>query len=300
MDIVFTYVNQKDVNWQKNKIFTYNSYFDSAINNKDSNSNTRFNDNNEIMYSLRSIEKFINFVKNIYIVVSDIEQIPDWINTEKIKFVTHSEIIPKEFLPTFNSHVIELYIHNIPNLSEKFIYFNDDMIIGTNIEINDFVKEDKLIFYLSPDLSKEGTPNSNEIGYRSAWKNSNNWLNSKYKNEQRKKLYHAPIVVSKIVYRKLINLMEKEVLITSKSKFRSITDYNIICSVYPYYCYYNEIGLFLNDECISIFEDDLLNLDNKYNKIKHNNIKFFCVNEYFDSNVFLLDYMFPLKSSYEI
>ena len=300
MDMVYTYVNQNDINWQEKKKYIYNAYFDPVINNKDSNSNTRFNDNNEIMYSLRSIEKFIDFIENIYIVVSNIEQIPKWINNEKINFITHSEIIPQEFLPTFNSQVIELYIHKIPNLSEKFIYFNDDMIVGTHIKMTDFVQNSKAIFYVSPDLSKTGIPSSNEIGYRSAWKNSNGWLDNKYVKEPRYKLYHTPIIVLKNVYSDLIKIMEKEVLLTSKSKFRSINDYNIICSVYPYHCYYSHIGMFSNDECINIFEDDSINLKEKYNKIKYSSIKFFCVNEHFDSNDTLLNYLFPDKSNYEI
>ena len=42
----------------------------------------------------------------------------------------HREIIEQEYLPTFNSHVIEANLHKIPNLSEHFIYFNDDVFVA--------------------------------------------------------------------------------------------------------------------------------------------------------------------------
>lgn len=36
--------------------------------------------------------------------------------------VDHSDFIPKRFLPTFKSHFIEVYLHDIPGLAEPFIY----------------------------------------------------------------------------------------------------------------------------------------------------------------------------------
>ncbi|MEX6253875.1 hypothetical protein [Providencia huaxiensis] len=43
---------------------------------------------------------------------------PNWldINNHKINFVKHSDFIPKEYLPTFNSHTIELNLHRIKGL----------------------------------------------------------------------------------------------------------------------------------------------------------------------------------------
>ena len=52
----------------------------------------RFNDNNELKYSLRSVEKNMPFIRNIFIVTNG--QIPSWLNlnNSKIKIVTHKEI----------------------------------------------------------------------------------------------------------------------------------------------------------------------------------------------------------------
>ena len=48
-----------------------------------------------------------------------------------IRVVPHSEIFPDTGdLPTFNSHAIEACLHRIPDLSENFLYFNDDVFLG--------------------------------------------------------------------------------------------------------------------------------------------------------------------------
>ena len=54
------------------------------------------------------------------------------------KFVEHKDYIPSQFLPTFNSVVIEYYLHRIPDLAEHFVYFNDDFYIINKVGIERF------------------------------------------------------------------------------------------------------------------------------------------------------------------
>ena len=44
----------------------------------------------------------------------------------KIKLVNQKDIMPKDAIPNFNSSAIELCIKNINDLSEYFLYGNDD------------------------------------------------------------------------------------------------------------------------------------------------------------------------------
>lgn len=89
----------------------------------------RFYDNNELLYSLRALQKNAPWINRIFIVTN--KQKPNWLVPHpKIVIVDHEEIIPKHLLPTFNSVVIESYIHKIPSLSEKFIYLNDDVFLN--------------------------------------------------------------------------------------------------------------------------------------------------------------------------
>lgn len=92
-------------------------------------SRNRFADHNELMYSLRSIEKYAPWIRNIFLVTNG--QVPNWldVNHPKIHLVNHSTIFPnKNHLPTFNSLAIESHLYEIPGLSDDFIYLNDDML----------------------------------------------------------------------------------------------------------------------------------------------------------------------------
>ena len=44
-------------------------------------------------------------------------------------------------MPTYNSNVIELYMHHLPELSERFVLFNDDMFIVNDVKTVDFFKD---------------------------------------------------------------------------------------------------------------------------------------------------------------
>lgn len=98
----------------------------------------RFRDNDELRYSLRSLELFAPWIRSIILVTDN--QAPRWLETKhpKIRIVDHSEFIPERFLPTYNSHVIEAYLHRIPNLAEHYIYLNDDVFLARPCRKTDF------------------------------------------------------------------------------------------------------------------------------------------------------------------
>jgi len=100
---------------------------------------SRFEDNEELRFSLRSIEKFAPWLHHVYIVTNG--QIPAWLNMDnpRLTIVTHKELfINESHLPTFSSPAIESHIHRIPGLSSKFIYMNDDVLFGKEVWPDDF------------------------------------------------------------------------------------------------------------------------------------------------------------------
>jgi len=149
IDIVYTYVNNTDIKWQK-KYFKYNSDIDSK----------RFNYNDEIIYSLLTVQKFFSWVNKIYIVNDNQKFNLDFLDKifkKKIVFIDHKDIIPKKYLPTFNSRVIECFIWKIKNLTDYFLYLNDDIFFGNYIYYSDFFTENNIfknfgyIKYIKPD-----------------------------------------------------------------------------------------------------------------------------------------------------
>ena len=105
-------------------------------------SDLRFrNDFDFLKYWFRGVEKFAPWVNHIFFVTAG--HLPDWLNPDhpKLKIIHHSDFIPKEFLPTFNSHTIENNLHRIAELSENFVYFNDDFFLLRKTRPEDFFKE---------------------------------------------------------------------------------------------------------------------------------------------------------------
>jgi len=101
---------------------------------------SRFEDNDELRYSLRSVEKHAPWVRHIFIVTNG--QIPSWLNLddERVTVVSHADIfVNKSHLPTFSSPAIESHLHRIPGISEWFIYMNDDVLFGRDVWPDDFV-----------------------------------------------------------------------------------------------------------------------------------------------------------------
>lgn len=100
-------------------------------------------DNPELFeYCLRCVDKFMPWIRKIHLIVSNIEQVPEYINKEKTHIVLHKDIIPEKYLPTFNSSMIEMFITNIEGLSEHFIYINDDMYALSPLSKEDFFTDD--------------------------------------------------------------------------------------------------------------------------------------------------------------
>jgi hypothetical protein len=131
MDAVIAYVNGMEPTWR----YQYILNADTQLLMK------RFYDYGTLKYVLRGIDNYMKFFRKVFLIVSSIEQVPDYIDTNKIHIITHDKFIPHEFLPTFNANTIETFLWNIPNLDEEFVYFNDDMIPFNEMSETDFFKD---------------------------------------------------------------------------------------------------------------------------------------------------------------
>ena len=123
IDIVVLWVDGSDPAWLAEK----NRYSPKIMD--DSNSDNRFRDWGLMKYWFRAIEAFAPWVRKIHFVTWG--HLPSFLNTEhpKLHIVRHEDYIPGEWLPTFNANTIEMNMHRIPGLAERFIYFNDDMFL---------------------------------------------------------------------------------------------------------------------------------------------------------------------------
>lgn len=151
MDFVITWVDGQDKKWLEEK-----SRFVAGFGQDDIPA--RYRDWGLLRYWFRGVEKFAPWVRKIHFVTCG--HLPDWLDTDspKLNIVRHSDFIPEEYLPTFNSHTIELNLHRIPGLCDEFVYFNDDMFLTASVNEEYFFKGglpcDEFILdavYFSPD-----------------------------------------------------------------------------------------------------------------------------------------------------
>ena len=133
MDIVITYVDGNDPVWKQD----YEKTTNVPVMEK------RFRDWGTLKYLLRGIQTKMPFIRNVYLVVSHPSQVPQWVDQDELKIVLHKDIIPEEFLPTFNCNPIEMHLHRIQGMDEEYIYFNDDMFPVGDCKPEDFFRDGK-------------------------------------------------------------------------------------------------------------------------------------------------------------
>ena len=133
IDLVYLWVDGNDPVWQAK----HNACIGATSVSGD-NCKGRYANNDELKYSLRSVERYAPWIRRIYIVTDS--QVPKWLDTSnpKIKIVDHKDILPSKALPCFNSRVLEHHLHKIPGLAEMFLYANDDMLINRPVTPDDF------------------------------------------------------------------------------------------------------------------------------------------------------------------
>ena len=126
IDFVVTWLDSTDEEWQRQ----YAYYKEKTTGRSES---ARFRNMDIFQYWFRAVEQYAPWVNKVFLVTNG--TFPKWINDKhpKLVLVRHSDYIPEEFLPTFNSHTIELFMHRIKGLSEQFVYFNDDCFLNAPV-----------------------------------------------------------------------------------------------------------------------------------------------------------------------
>lgn len=129
IDFVLLWVDGSDSVWCK----SFLEYVPESKRNDDVGE-IRYRDWGLLPYWFRGVEQFAPWVNKIHFITCG--HYPDWLdlNHPKLNFVKHSDYMPSECLPTFNSNPIELNLHRIESLSEHFVLFNDDFFIIDKVQ----------------------------------------------------------------------------------------------------------------------------------------------------------------------
>ena len=139
IDIVVTWVDGNDEEW-KESCYYWQSKDSKELEHLEDVRDERYRDWDTLRYFFRSIEMYAPWINKVHLVTCG--HLPKWINVKapKLNIVTHSDFMDERYLPTFSSHAIEFNIHRIHNLSDQFIYFNDDTLLVRQANKDDFFK----------------------------------------------------------------------------------------------------------------------------------------------------------------
>ena len=84
----------------------------------------------ELQFSLISVHRYAPWARRI-IVVSECGVRPAWAGRfPRVEWLDQDRVLPAHAAPAFNNMVLEAYLHRIPNVSDPFLYFNDDFFLG--------------------------------------------------------------------------------------------------------------------------------------------------------------------------
>jgi hypothetical protein len=237
VDIVYTWVNGTDPEYIKIR-----AYWSEKLGQEKrlSMDKVRFLDNSELKLSLRSVERFLPWVRTIYIVTNN--QTPKWLDTShpKIRMVSIDDIFPdKNWTPSFNSHAIEFQLHHIPGLSENFIYCCDDTLFGNPCSKQDFFtflgKEDETqskthlqfdtYLFIYPAYIEYLRNRKQAMLWRSAWNNLKYVLERSFPGHRiRSHISHQAVAMKKSALSYAAKQYPKIYQQVSATRFRSMLD----------------------------------------------------------------------------
>lgn len=250
VDVVFTWVNNTDSAWRER----YQQASRQPMNNDIglyANDNARFDNHNELYYSIHGVLQHLEWVRHIFIVTDN--QTPDWfssVRSEKISIIDHRQIIDEKYLPTFNSHVIEAHLHRIPNLSENFIYLNDDVFVARPLPKEHFFAPNGNASIFLADKSLQAMKDKGVMTPTLfACSNCQLLLKKDYSVEIDMPLVHTYIPLKKSYFEKAWQLYGDRIQEFLANKFRSNHDLNLATFLVPYLMYLNGKSVACTEVC---------------------------------------------------
>ena len=308
IDLVYLWVDGNDPKWQAKR----NAFLERKVENSLSSFNGRYVNNDELKYSLRSVERYAPWIRKIFIVTDD--QTPEWLDIEnpKIKIIDHKEILPAESLPCFNSNVLEHFLYKISNLSEYFILSNDDTFFNKIVSPTTFFGKDgfpiirltrkpfrRFRWFLREQIFK----NPHKL-YSKALFNAAELVKQKFGFFYNGLPHHnIDSYLKSDCIRVAEQIFKNEIDHTKMNHIRNANDIQRI--VYSYVALAEKRGhlrYVSNDESLHIH----IQKDRHFEKLKKFNPTFFCINdtEYADDNDRMklkvwLSTRFPEKSEFE-
>ncbi len=306
VDAVYTWVDGSDPEWLRRRAAASSE----GLHEEAANAG-RYANHDELRYSLRSLSMHAPWIRNIYLVTDD--QTPPWLDTDQpgIQVVSHRDIFSRqEYLPTFNSHAIESQLHHINGLSEHFLYFNDDVFLGSEVLPEDFFLANGLSkFFPSPALVPLGPRAIQDAPVSLAGKNNRAIVQERFGRLLVQKMRHVPHPLRRSVLDEIETDFPEQHQVTASTRFRGPDDLAVTSSLYHYYAFHTQRAL-PSELSYAYIDVSLPNSANRLDQLLlKRDKKVFCLNDtcsteadYDRCNRLLrsfLDVYFPVPSRFE-
>lgn len=200
----------------------------------------RYRSTGEIYYCIASILRYASWVRKIYIVTdSQDPHVDEFVrnnfpeNTKPIEIVDHKVLFRgyEEYLPTFNSLSIATMLWRIPGISDRFLYFNDDVFLASPAEESMWFDGEKTYIYADrfPAIwarlirwAKHLGKSHKTFGHKDPMLNAADLLNSSY-------FYlfpHAPVPMRRSWYEKFYSEHPDTLIHNIRHRFREPSQFS--------------------------------------------------------------------------
>ncbi|QIK82865.1 stealth family protein [Sanguibacter sp. HDW7] len=311
IDVVYTWVDGTDEEWQAQRKAAEESLAPGAVN-PNALAPSRFLGHDELRFSMRSIEMYASWVRHIHVVTN--RQVPHWLDTSnpRVSVVRHDEIFADtSALPVFNSHAIESQLHRVPGLSDRYLYLNDDVFFGRPVAPELFFEGNGISrFFLSEALLGLDPPSVGDLPVMSAAKRNRALIEQMTGRTVTRKVKHTPHPQQRAVLEDLEREHPEVFAHLARSRFRDPADHSVAAVLHHWYAYVTGRaveGRIVYDYLDLANEDAVLTL----NRIARSRaFDVFCLNESDvpsgvreDRSQMIHDMLaayFPLRSSFEL
>ncbi|AWK71848.1 sugar phosphotransferase [Rhodococcus oxybenzonivorans] len=232
IDLVFSWVDGSSKEFQAQRAKRMQNY----VVGEGDDSAARFRQINELKYALRSVHMYAPWIRRIF-VATDSDR-PAWLADDpRVTFVPSEEFfVDPSVLPTHNSQAVESQLHHIPDLSEHFLYSNDDMFFGRPVGPEMFFSPGGISMFIEA-TTRIGLGHNDEqrSGFENAARVNRRLLQNRFGVTTTRHLEHAATPLRRSVLEEMEKEFPDEFAATAASTFRASSNISVTNSLYHYY-----------------------------------------------------------------
>ncbi|KLO29872.1 stealth family protein [Mycobacterium haemophilum] len=277
IDLVFSWVDGSDPEFRARRAAQMSHH----VVGEGDDADARIRQIDELKYALRSVNMFAPWIRRIFIATDSAP--PAWLADHPMITIVPAEdhFSDRSALPTYNSHAVESQLHRIPDLSEHFLYSNDDMFFGRPLKASMFFSPGGVTRFIEAKTRIGlGTNDPTRSGFENAARVNRQLLLQRFGQLITRHLEHTAVPLRKSVLIEMEREFPDEFARTQASAFRSGTDISVTNSLYHYYALMT--GRAVQQEKAKVLYVDTTSyagLDLLPELRKRRNYDFFCLND---------------------